>query len=72
MNKKILKVNFKNFINFEKSFYPIIIKKYKANLSFISGFWNSVDNMKDVKDLNNSNDRKKVKQIKQIIKELKK
>ena len=72
MNKKILKVNFKNFINFEKSFYPIIIKKYKANLSFISGFWNSVDNMKDVQDLNNLNDRKKVKQIEQIIKKLKK
>lgn len=71
MNKKILKVNFKNFINFEKSFYPIIIKKYKTNLNFISGFWNSVDNMKDVQDLNNTNDRKKVKQIKQIIRKLK-
>ncbi len=72
MNKKILKINFKNFINFEKSFYPTIIKKYKTNLSFISGFWNSVDNMKDVQDLNNIKDRKKVKQIKQIIKKLKK
>ena len=32
MSKSLLKMNFKNFKNFEKQLYPQIIKKYKCNL----------------------------------------
>ena len=72
MNKKILKTNFKKFSNFEKNFYPAIIKKYKTNLEQISGFWSSIDNIKDMDQLNKRNDLKKYNAIKKIKKELKK
>ena len=71
INKKILMNNFKNFDNFEKSFYPIIIKRFKTNLDHIHGSWNSVDNMKDIKDLNNRNNKKKFIEIEKIIKKIK-
>ncbi len=71
INKKILKINFKNFNNFEKSFYPMIIKKYKTNLEHINGFWSSIDNVKDINELNNKKNKRKYKAIKKIIKKLK-
>jgi glucose-1-phosphate cytidylyltransferase len=71
INKKILMNNFKNFENFEKSFYPIIIKRFKTNLDHIYGSWNSVDNVKDIKDLNNKNNKKKFIEIEKIIKKIK-
>ena len=43
MNKKILNSNFKRYENFEKKFYPKIIKKYKCELSTPSGYWHSID-----------------------------
>jgi glucose-1-phosphate cytidylyltransferase len=71
INKKILSYNFKDFDNFEKSFYPLIIKNYKTNLDHIHGSWNSIDNMKDVKELNNKNNKKKFIEIDKIIKKIK-
>lgn len=71
INKKILMSNFKNFNNFEKNFYPLIIKKFKTNLEHISGSWNSVDNMKDIKELNDKTDKKKFAEIEKIIKKIK-
>ena len=72
IDKKILKINFKNFNNFEKSFYPLIIKKYKTNLEQIKGFWSSIDNIKDMNDLNNKMNINKFKSVKKIINKLKK
>ena len=48
---KNLKI-FKRCDNFEKDFYPLLIKKYKTNLVKIKGFFHSVDNMKDVTTAN--------------------
>ena len=59
----LLKLNFKNFKNFEKQFYPVIIKRFKSNFRKISGIWYSVDNQKDLNFLNE-------KKMKQYIKKL--
>ena len=40
-----------NYKNFEMSFYPMVIKKYKCKFERISGFWYSIDNMKDLAQL---------------------
>lgn len=48
---KNLKI-FKRCDNFEKDFYPLLIKKHKTNLVKIKGFFHSVDNMKDVTTAN--------------------
>lgn len=55
MNKKILNENFKNFINFEKHFYPKIIKKFKTEVYTLKGFWYAMDNVKDFHCLNTKN-----------------
>ena len=55
MNKKILNENFKNFINFEKYFYPKIIKKFKTEVYTLKGFWYAMDNVKDFHCLNTKN-----------------
>ena len=55
MNKKILNENFKNFINFEKHFYPKIIKKFKTEVYTLRGFWYAMDNVKDFNCLNTKN-----------------
>ncbi len=39
---------FKKSENFEKEFYPLIIKRNKTNLKKIKGFFHSIDNMKDI------------------------
>jgi len=53
INTKILRLNFKNFKNFEKQLYPIIIKKYNTNFESLKGFWYSIDNIKDMNIANN-------------------
>ena len=70
MSTKLLKLNFKDFENFEKKFYPNIIKKFKTNLKFLNGFWSSIDNIKDIDILNNKKSSK-YKEIKKIKKKLK-
>lgn len=69
ISKKILRLNFKNFINFEKKFYPKIIKKYRSNFESMNGFWYSIDNVKDV-NLANNKLLKKYSLIKKIKKKL--
>ena len=51
-NKKILNENFKNYLNFEKDFYPILIKKYKTHFNNLNGFWYAIDNVKHLDALN--------------------
>ena len=38
--------------NFEKDFYPKIIKKFKCDFNHIKGTWFSIDNQKDIQSLN--------------------
>ena len=59
LKSKILKQQLKNFKNFEQDLYPIIIKKYKCKFQKFSGFWHSIDNIKDIVVLKNDNDKKK-------------
>jgi len=68
----LLKINFKNFLNFEKKFYPKIIKKNKSNFEQIDGFWHSIDNTKDIDNLNKKDDKVKYDRIDRIIKKIKK
>lgn len=54
MNKKILfKEKFSRIENFEKNFYPKIIKKYKCNIYNLKGFWYAMDSIKDIESVNN-------------------
>ena len=48
INKKVLKINFRDFTNFEKQLYPKVIKKHKCNFKDFKGFWHSIDNIKDI------------------------
>ena len=70
MSKSLLKMNFKNFKNFEKQLYPQIIKKYKCDLKEINGFWHSVDNMKDIENTHKNNNYKKYIKIKKLIQKI--
>ena len=69
INSKLLNNNFKNCNNFEKEFYPSVIKKYKSNFESIKGFWHSIDNIKDINILNKN--EKKYLKTKKIFKKLK-
>ena len=71
IKSKLLKHKFKNFYNFEKEFYPKIIKKYKSHLENINGFWHSIDNVKDINMLKKKGNVKKYKITKKILKKLK-
>ena len=75
MNKITLSKNFKNYDNFEKKLYPWVIKNFKCNVEIPSGFWHSVDNMKDVYIANspNSEDSKylQIKKLKKLINSIK-
>ena len=53
--KKLTKQNkkFTNSKNFEMDFFPSFIKSFKSNLVKLSGFWHSVDNLKDILAVNN-------------------
>ena len=67
----MLKNKFENYINFEKEFYSRIIKKHKSNFESISGFWHSIDNIKDINILNQNENIKKYRNIKKIQKKFK-
>lgn len=49
------KKKFLNSQNFEKEFFPFLIKNYKTNMVKLSGFWHSIDNIKDIKAVNEKN-----------------
>jgi NDP-sugar pyrophosphorylase family protein len=54
MNKKILfKEKFSKIENFEKNFYPKIIKKYECKIYNLKGFWYAMDSIKDIESANN-------------------
>lgn len=46
---KKLKKSFTNSNNFENEVYPKLIKKKRAMIKRIIGFWHSIDNIKDIK-----------------------
>ena len=71
IKSELLKHKFKNYNNFEKEFYPRIIKKHKSNFESISGFWHSIDNVKDIDILKRDGNIKKYKITKKILKKLK-
>ena len=52
INKKILYENFKQSKNFEKDFYPKVIKKYDSDIHTLKGFWYAMDNIKHYNNLN--------------------
>ena len=60
INRKILNENFKNYENFEKGFYPKVIKKYKSDIHSLQGFWYAMDNIKDYDVLNKKNINNKI------------
>ena len=63
--------NFKSTFNFEREFYPKIIKRNNTNFEEINGFWFSIDNEKDIKNLNfklNNSNYDKMKNIKNKFK----
>lgn len=43
---------YKNCENFEQNFFPKMINKYSCNLEKITGFWHSIDNIKDLDMVN--------------------
>jgi len=68
INSNLLKLNFKHFENFEKKFYPLAIKKGKADFKNLIGFWHSVDNLKDIEVLDEDKKKKiDVKKLKKLI-----
>jgi glucose-1-phosphate cytidylyltransferase len=68
INSSLLKLNFKNFKNFEKEFYPLVIKKGKANFNNLNGFWHSIDNLKDIKILDEDKNKKiDIKKLTKLI-----
>ena len=70
--KKFARV-YKNNENFEQTFFPLMIKKYFCNLEKITGFWHSIDNIKDLDMVNKKNiNRKKFIFTKKLQKKLKK
>ena len=72
LKKKFMKINFKNFVNFEKAFYPKIIKKKNTSFFNINGTWFSVDNQKDIQSLNSKQNQISYKLIKNIKIKIKK
>lgn len=68
INSNLLKLNFKNFKNFEKEFYPLVIRRGKADLKILNGFWHSIDNVKDIQILNNHKKKNEIKKLIKIIK----
>ena len=70
MNKKLLKLNFKNFKNFEEDLYPKIINNFNCQFESINGFWHSVDNIKDIDATKKKSNNKKYLLIKKIKKKI--
>jgi len=69
LKSKILNENIKNIKNFEKVLFPKIIKKYRCKFQKFSGFWHSIDNIKDIKILKTN--RNKIYKISNLLKKLK-
>ena len=61
--------NFSSKMDFEREFYPRIIKKFKSNFFKIKSFWASVDNQKDI-DILNKKSSNKFKKLRNINKNL--
>ena len=70
LSKKVLKFNFKNYKNFEKQLYPIVIKKLKCNFKEFNGFWHSIDNIKDINNTKKEKNLDKYTDINKILKKL--
>jgi len=71
--KNLTKQNkkFVNSKNFEMDFFPSFIKSFKSNLVKLSGFWHSVDNLKDILAINNKKiSKEKYMLLKKIRKKL--
>ena len=64
-----MNLSFQNYKNFEKDFYPKIIKKFKCDFNHIKGTWFSIDNQKDIQSLNEKRSHN-YKKVKKIIKKL--
>lgn len=62
--------NFKQTLNFEREFYPRILKRNNSIFEDIKGFWYSVDNEKDIKNLNSKFQNLNYIKIKKIKKYL--
>jgi glucose-1-phosphate cytidylyltransferase len=60
INRKILEENFKGCLNFEKDFYPKVIKKFKTDIHTLKGFWFAMDNVKQLQVLNKRKINKKI------------
>ena len=75
INTKKLIQNRKIFVNspyFEMDFFPFFIKKYKSNLVKSTGFWHSIDNVKDIAAINNEKTSKeKYRLLNKIKKKIK-
>jgi len=69
LKNTILNENIKNIKNFESELYPRIIQKYNCKFQKLSGFWHSIDNIKDVKIL--KSDKSKKFKINKLFKKLK-
>ena len=68
IKKHLIHENLKLIINsnnFEQDFYPKIIKKKRVNIIKITGFWHSIDNVKDI-NMVNKNFEKKFKKLKKL------
>ena len=73
INKKILKEKFTSKVNFEKEFYPKIIRKFQCKMFNLDGIWHAMDNLKDVNTVNKRNENIMMfRKINNIIKKLKK
>ena len=47
-----LKKKCKKASNFETKIFPIFIKAFNAGFIKLTGFWHSIDNIKDIKAIN--------------------
>ena len=70
INIDLLKLNFKNYDNFEKKLYPKLIKNFNCEFVVFDGFWHSIDNMKDIDAIKKGNNNK-FNGIRKILKKIK-
>ena len=66
-----LKKKCKETQNFETGLFPIFISKYQADFTKLTGFWHSIDNIKEIEIVNNkkvlANKYKNLKKIKEKL-----
>jgi len=72
LNNKIFQRNFSRNIDFERQFYPKIIKRKNCDFFLIKDNWFSIDSPKDIKMLNQKGHLRKFNSIKKIKNILKK